>query len=44
MILMGYLGGKRPLGRPKHNWVKNINVIVGWQGLDLCGSRKEKVV
>jgi hypothetical protein len=36
-ILMGYLAGERPLGRPKHNWVENINVIVnkiGWQGLD----------
>jgi hypothetical protein len=27
-ILMGYLAGKRPLGRPKYNWVEDINVIV----------------
>lgn len=36
-ILMRYLAGKRPLGRPKHNWMENINVIVnkiGWKGLD----------
>jgi hypothetical protein len=34
---MRYLAGKRPLGRPKHNWMENINVIVnkiGWKGLD----------
>jgi hypothetical protein len=35
-------GGKRPLGRPKSRWEDNIKCnlgkMVGWCGLDSCGS------
>jgi hypothetical protein len=29
--------GKRPLGRPRHRWVDNINIYlreIGWDGVD----------
>jgi hypothetical protein len=27
--------GKRPLGRPRRNWLKNIKMdLIGWDGVD----------
>jgi hypothetical protein len=34
-ILVGKPEGKRPLGRPRHRWVDNINMDlgeIGWTG------------
>jgi hypothetical protein len=38
-ILVGKPEGKRPLGRPRHRWVKNIEMDLkrdrtGWCGMD----------
>jgi hypothetical protein len=36
-ILVGKLKGKRPLGRPRHRWVNNINMDlreIEWNGMD----------
>jgi hypothetical protein len=36
-ILVGKLEGRRPLGRPRRRWVKNIKMDLretGWYGLD----------
>jgi hypothetical protein len=36
-ILVGKLGGKRPLGRPRRRWVYNIKIDlreIGWDGMD----------
>jgi hypothetical protein len=36
-ILVGKPEGKRPLGRPRHRWVYNIQIYlreIGWDGLD----------
>jgi hypothetical protein len=36
-ILVGKPEGTRPLGRPKHSWVDNINMDlrkIGWNGMD----------
>jgi hypothetical protein len=37
MILLGKPQGKRPLGRPIHRWVDNIEIHLketGWSGMD----------
>jgi hypothetical protein len=37
-ILVGKPEGKRPIGRPRHRWVDNINIDLretGWDGMDL---------
>jgi hypothetical protein len=37
MIVVGMPEGKRPLGRPRHRWVNNIEMElreIGWDGLD----------
>jgi hypothetical protein len=26
--------GKRPLGRPRHRWMDNIKMDLGWDGMD----------
>jgi hypothetical protein len=34
---VGMSEGKRPLGRPRHSWMDNINVDLretGWDGMD----------
>jgi hypothetical protein len=36
-ILMGKLESKRPLGRPRHRWVTNIEIDlreIEWDGMD----------
>jgi hypothetical protein len=36
-ILVGKPEGERPLGRPRHRWVDNINMDlreIGWDGMD----------
>jgi hypothetical protein len=36
-ILVGRLGGRRPLGRPRHRWEGTIKMdlqTVGWAGMD----------
>jgi hypothetical protein len=36
-ILVGKPEGKRPLGRPRHRWVNNIEMNLkemGWSGMD----------
>jgi hypothetical protein len=36
-ILVGKPDGKRPLGRPRHRWVDNINMDlreIGWGGMN----------
>jgi hypothetical protein len=36
-ILVGKPEGKRPLGRPRHRWLENINMYlreIGWDGVD----------
>jgi hypothetical protein len=36
-ILVGKLEGRRPLGRPRHRWVDNIQMDlrkIGWDGID----------
>jgi hypothetical protein len=36
-ILVGKPDGKRPLGRPRRKWVKNIKLDlreIGWDGVD----------
>jgi hypothetical protein len=36
-ILVGNPEGKRPLGRPRRRWVKNIKMDhreIGWDGMD----------
>jgi hypothetical protein len=36
-ILVGYLEGKRPLGRPRRGWVDDIKMDLretGWYGMD----------
>jgi hypothetical protein len=36
-LFVGKTEGKRPLGRPRHRWVDNINmdlVKIGWGGVD----------
>jgi hypothetical protein len=36
-ILVGKLEGKRPLGRPRHRWVDNIEIDlreIGWDNKD----------
>jgi hypothetical protein len=33
-ILVGKPEGKRPLGRPRHRWVDNINREIVWDGVD----------
>jgi hypothetical protein len=36
-ILVGNPEGKRPLGRPRHRWVNNIETDfreIGWDGMD----------
>jgi hypothetical protein len=46
-ILVGNPEGKRPLGRPRHRWVDNINMDVreiGWDGgdwIDLAQDRDQ---
>jgi hypothetical protein len=40
-ILVGKPEGKRPVGRPRRRWVKNIKMDLremGWYGLDCSGS------
>jgi hypothetical protein len=41
-LLVGKPEGKRPLGRPRHRWIDNINGPfrdrMGWCGLDRSGS------
>jgi hypothetical protein len=42
-ILVGKSEGKRPLGRPRHRWVDDIQMDhkrdrMGWYGLDRTGS------
>jgi hypothetical protein len=40
-ILVGKPEGKRPLGRPRRRWVRNIKIYlreIGWYGLDRFGS------
>jgi hypothetical protein len=32
-ILVGKMGGRRPLGKSRHRWVENIREI-GWDGVD----------
>jgi hypothetical protein len=37
MILVGKPEGKRPLGRPRHRWVDDIEMDlteIGWDGMD----------
>jgi hypothetical protein len=37
MILVGKPEAKRPLGRPRHRWVDNIEMDlreIGWDGMD----------
>jgi hypothetical protein len=39
-ILVGKPEGKRPLGRPRRNWVNNINIDLrerGWDGMVWIG-------
>jgi hypothetical protein len=36
-VLVGNPEGKRPLGRPRHRWVRNIKMDlreIGWGGMD----------
>jgi hypothetical protein len=36
-LLVGKPEGKRPLGRPRHRWADNINMVfveIGWDGVD----------
>jgi hypothetical protein len=36
-ILVGKTEGKRPLGRPRREWVDNIKIYlreIGWDGMD----------
>jgi hypothetical protein len=45
MILVGKLGGKRPLGRPRHRWVNNIKMdllYVGRDGMDWIDLAQDK--
>jgi hypothetical protein len=37
-ILFGKPRGKRPLGRPRHRWVSDINMGLRERGLDSFGS------
>jgi hypothetical protein len=37
-ILVGKPGGKRPLGRPRHMWVNNINLDFREDGMIWTGS------
>jgi hypothetical protein len=37
MILVGKLEGKRPLGKPRHRWMDNIEINlrgIRWGGVD----------
>jgi hypothetical protein len=37
--------GKRPLGRPRHRWVDNINMDllgIGWGGVDWIGLAQDR--
>jgi hypothetical protein len=39
-ILVGKSEGKRPLGRPRHRWVNNVEMDLrelGWDGMDRIG-------
>jgi hypothetical protein len=39
-VLVGKPVGKRPLARPRRNWVDNIKMDlreIGWGGMDCCG-------
>jgi hypothetical protein len=46
-LFVGKSGGKRPLGRPRHKWMNNIEMDLGgieWAGMDwnvLAQERKQ---
>ena len=33
-VLLGKHEGMRPLGRPRCRWENNINMDLGWKGMD----------
>jgi hypothetical protein len=44
-LLVGKPEGKRPLGRPRHRWVKNIRMDrgeVGWGDVDWIGLAQDR--
>jgi hypothetical protein len=41
-ILVGNLGGNRPVGRPKHRWENNIRI--GWEGLDWMNVAQDRAL
>jgi hypothetical protein len=44
-LLVGKLGGKRPLGRPRRKWVDNIRMDlgeVGWGDVDWIGLAQDR--
>jgi hypothetical protein len=44
-ILVGMPEGKRPLGRPRHRWVNNIEMDlreIGWGSMDLIDLAKDR--
>jgi hypothetical protein len=45
ILLVGKPGGKRPLGRPRRNWVGNIRMELGeveWGDVDWTGLAKDR--
>jgi hypothetical protein len=45
-ILVGKPEGKRPLGRPRHRWVDNIEMDlreIGWDGMDWNDLAQDRV-
>jgi hypothetical protein len=44
-LLVGKPEGKRPLGRPTHRWISNINVDlleIGFGGVDWIGLAQDR--
>jgi hypothetical protein len=44
-ILVGKLGGKRPLGRPRRRWVDNIKIYlrdIGRDGVDWIDTAQDR--
>jgi hypothetical protein len=44
-LLVGNPEGKRPLGRPRHNWIDNIKLDiadVGWSVVDCIGLAQDR--
>jgi hypothetical protein len=44
-LLVGNSEGKRPLGRPRHNWINNIqmdHLEIGLRGVDWIGLAQDR--